>query len=113
MSAPVELLGEQFESFEKQDHALRMGMWTFLASELLLFSGLFALYAAYRTMYGVDFEAAIKHNTLWYGTINTYILLTSSFTVALTVWAVRRGRNGLCAALLAVTILQGLAFRVL
>jgi cytochrome c oxidase subunit III len=112
MSARVELLAEQFESFEQQDHALRLGMWTFLASELLLFSGLFALYAAYRTMYGADFVAALKHNTIWYGTINTYILLTSSFTVALTVWAVRHGRIRLCAGLLAVTALQGFAFLV-
>jgi cytochrome c oxidase subunit 3 len=110
VSAPVELLGEQFESFEQQDHALRLGMWVLLASELLLFSGLFALYAAYRAMYGADFVAAIRHNTLFYGTLNTYVLLTSSFTVALTIWAIRHGREKLCAALLAATALQGFAF---
>jgi cytochrome c oxidase subunit 3 len=109
----VELLAEQFDSFEQQDHALRLGMWAFLGSELLLFAGFFALYAAYRTMYGVDFAAAIKHNTLLYGTINTLILLTSSFTVALTVWAIRLARPRLCAALLGVTLLQGGAFLVI
>ena len=86
-------LHEQFEDLEKQTHAARLGMWAFLASEVLLFGGLFTLYAAYRTMYGSDFEEAIKHNTLIYGTVNTFILLTSSFTVALTVWAVRRGTS--------------------
>ena len=109
----TENLAEQFSSFETQDHALRLGMWTFLASELLLFSGMFALYASYRAMYGADFEAAIKHNTLLYGTINTYLLLTSSFTVALTVWATRRGQPRLTALLLGVTILQGIAFLII
>jgi cytochrome c oxidase subunit 3 len=113
MSAPAEILGEQFDSLEQQEHALRLGMWTFLASEMLLFAGFFALYAAYRAMFSVDFAAAVKHNTLTYGTVNTFILLTSSFTVALTVWAVRHGRPRLCAVLLGVTILQGLAFLVL
>jgi cytochrome c oxidase subunit 3 len=113
VSAHSEVLGEQFESLEKQDHALRLGMWTFLASEILLFAGLFALYAAYRTMYGADFEAAIKHNTLAYGTVNTYILLTSSFTVALTIWAIRREKIRLCAFLLGVTAFQGCIFLVL
>ena len=62
---PAPKLGEQFGSYSVQEHALRLGMWAFLGSELLLFAGLFALYAAYRTMYGPDFEAAIRHNTLW------------------------------------------------
>ena len=48
-------LGEQFESLEKQDHAARLAMWVFLASELLLFAALFALYTAYRAMYPDDF----------------------------------------------------------
>jgi cytochrome c oxidase subunit 3 len=113
VSAQTEVLGEQFDSMEQQDHALRLGMWTFLASELLLFAGFFALYAAYRTMYRADFAAAIHHNSLFYGTVNTFVLLTSSFTVALTIWAVRHGRPRLCAAFLGVTILQGLTFLVL
>ena len=44
-------LAEQFEDLDKQAHAARLGMWVFLASELLLFAGLFALYAGYRAMY--------------------------------------------------------------
>jgi cytochrome c oxidase subunit 3 len=109
---PAPKLGEQFGSYSVQEHALRLGMWAFLGSELLLFAGLFALYAAYRTMYGPDFEAAIRHNTLWYGTINTFILLTSSLTVALSVWAVRREKFKLVVFFLFITILQGAAFLV-
>jgi cytochrome c oxidase subunit III len=90
MTAPT--LGEQYASLERQAVTLRFGMWVFLASELLLFSGLFVLYAAYRAMYRVDFVDALRHNTIVYGTANTYVLLTSSFTIALSVWCVRRDR---------------------
>ena len=44
MRAPS--LREQFEDLDKQAHAARLGMWAFLGSELLLFAGLFTLYAA-------------------------------------------------------------------
>jgi cytochrome c oxidase subunit 3 len=112
MAMPL-LLDEQYSSWPRREHALRFGMWTFLASEILLFGGLFTLYAGYRAMYPAEFEEAIRHNTVAYGTINTYILLTSSFTVALTVWAVRHGRPRWATWLLLVTALQGMAFLVL
>ena len=106
-------LGEQFGSFPQQNHALRFGMWVFLASEVLLFAALFALYGGYRAMYGRDFEEAIKHNTLAYGTLNMYVLLTSSFTAALAVWAARRGRPRLVIGLLLSTMVLGLVFIVI
>jgi cytochrome c oxidase subunit III len=106
-------LGEQFESFERQSDALRFGMWVFLASELLLFSGLFALYAAYRAEYGSEFVQALHKNTIAYGTANMYVLLTSSFTVALGVREIRRGAQTRAAAWLVVSALFGLAFLVI
>lgn len=106
-------LGEQYGDFAQQDHTLKFGMWVFLASEVLLFAALFALYAAYRTMYVDDFRAAIEHNTLAYGTVNMFVLLVSSFTVALSVWAVRHGRNGTAVALQLTTIALGIAFLVI
>ena len=106
-------LGEQYGDFAQQDHTLKFGMWVFLASEVLLFAALFALYAAYRTMYVDDFRAAIEHNTLAYGTVNMFVLLVSSFTVALSVWAVRHGRNGTAVALQLATIALGIAFLVI
>jgi cytochrome c oxidase subunit 3 len=110
---PAVSLAEQFSSYERQDHALRLGMWTFLASELLLFSGLFALYGGYRVMFPDDFRQAVKHNTLVYGTINTYVLLTSSLTAASAVWAARRGMRRAIVALLGATIVMGAAFLVI
>ena len=87
----------QYESLERQHTTARLGMWVFLGSESLLFAGLFALYAAYRFAYPVEFHAASAHANLVIGTVNTYILLTSSLTVAL----------------LGATIVFGLAFDVL
>jgi cytochrome c oxidase subunit III len=103
-------LGEQYADWTQQDHTLRFGMWVFLASEVLLFAALFALYGGYRAMYGEEFYRAVKHNTLPYGTVNTYILLSSSFTVALSVWATRKGHYRLIIAMLATTIALGAAF---
>jgi cytochrome c oxidase subunit 3 len=108
MSAPI--LGEQYSSLEQQADSQRFGMWLFLASELLLFSGLFALYAGYRAHTGQQFVAALHENTLVYGTINTYVLLTSSFTVALAVGAVRSGELRRARGLILLSALLGCAF---
>ena len=110
MTAPI--LGEQYGSLQRQSVTLRFGMWVFLASELLLFSGFFTLYAAYRSMYGAEFIAALHHNTIVYGTVNMYILLTSSFTVALSVYAVRHDALARATWLLVASAALGIAFLV-
>ena len=110
---PVPSLAEQYSGYPRQERTLRFGMWVFLASESLLFAGLFALYAAYRSMYLADFDDAVRHNTLVYGTVNTYILLSSSFTVALSVWATRKTRPRLVVLLLLATAALGATFLVL
>lgn len=111
MTAPI--LGEQYASLERQSVTLRFGMWLFLASELLLFSGFFVLYAAYRGMYRDEFVAALHHNTIVYGTANMYVLLTSSFTVALSVHAVRHGALRRALWLVLASAGLGVAFLVI
>jgi cytochrome c oxidase subunit III len=108
MHAP--LLHEQFEDLDKQAHAARLGMWVFLASELLLFAGLFALYAGYRVMYPVTFAQAVAHDDVALGSANTAILITSSLTVALSVHACRRGRPRRAGWLLVASLAFGLLF---
>ncbi len=103
-------LAVQFQSLEVQAHAARLGMWLFLASELLLFGGLFALYAAYRILHGADFLAAAGHNSRTLGTVNTVVLISSSFTVAMAVHAMRGERPRRAALLLGLTILLALGF---
>lgn len=99
-----------FESLEKQEHAARVGMWVFLASETLLFAALFGLYFSYRVMYTHDFTHAIGHNYLAIGTINTVILLTAGFFVAWAVHAMRGGRRLTTAFMLALAVGLGVLF---
>jgi cytochrome c oxidase subunit 3 len=106
-------LYEQFEDLDKQAHAARLGMWAFLATEILLFAGLFTLYACYRVMYPVDFALAVEHDNVAIGTSNTLILITSSFTVAMALHAVRGDRPRRAALLLVFSIACGLLFLVL
>jgi cytochrome c oxidase subunit 3 len=105
-----EHVAEHFEDLEKQAHAARLGMWVFLGSEVLFFAGLFALYVAYRTEHPYGFGVGVEHNTLLWGSINTAVLLVSSYSVAVAVHALRRGRNALSALLLGLTLLLGSTF---
>jgi len=70
----------------------KTGMWLFLFTELLLFGGLFVIYAVYRGMYEPEFhEAAHELNKLM-GVTNTFVLLTSSLTMVMAVGALQRNR---------------------
>ena len=88
----------------------KMGMWFFLFTEILFFGGMFLLYAVFRSQYARAFHDAARGEDLLLGTINTVILLTSSFTIALAVAAVKRGEQVLSSRLQLATILLGLAF---
>jgi len=106
-------LAEQFEDLEKQAHAYRLGMWTFLASEALLFAGLFALYGAYRVMYPVEFATGVAHGNAIVGGVNTCVLITSSLAVALSVHFVRMDRPRIAGFLLVLALAMGCAFLAL
>lgn len=89
-----------------------IGMWLFLYSEIILFGGLFVLYAVYFHRYTSDFiEGGLKLNRV-IGAINTVILLASSFTVACSITAVRTRRKPLAIASLVFAIACGLVFLV-
>jgi cytochrome c oxidase subunit III len=103
----------QYDSLERQHVTARLGMWVFLSSESLLFAGLLALYAAYRLAYPAEFHAASAHANLVIGTVNTYLLLTSSLTMALAIHATRRGQRRRTVALLVATMAMGATFDVL
>lgn len=106
-------LGVQYDSIDRQRATARLGMWIFLASESLLFAALFALYAAYRIAYPAEFHAAAAHADVAIGTTNTFLLLTSSLTVALALDATKRGHRRAALAFLVVTISLGLTFELL
>lgn len=104
------LHAEHFESAPKQAQAARLGMWIFLASEFLLFAGLFALYGGYRAHAPTAFEEGVRHSTKALGSLNTAVLLVSSTAAALSVHAARAGRRKRAMLLLASTIALGLVF---
>lgn len=79
-----------FEDAAQQYEAATLGMWTFLATEVLFFGGLFMGYITYRHAYPGEFAVASQETNLFFGTLNTFILLTSSLTMALAVQAAQR-----------------------
>jgi cytochrome c oxidase subunit 3 len=103
-------VAEQFDDMPQQQEASTLGMWTFLATEVLFFGGMFMSYIVYRHTYPQAFAEASKHTIVLYGTINTAILLTSSLTMALAVHAAQKGRNQALLNFLLVTILLACAF---
>ncbi len=103
-------LAEQFEDLNQQQEAARLGLWTFLATEVLFFGGLFMGYIVYRHAYPHAFAVASKHTNLLYGTVNTAILLTSSLTMALAVHAAQAGKTRQLVRFLLITIFFALAF---
>lgn len=103
----------QYDSLARQHATARVGMWLFLGSESLLFAGLLALFTAYRISYPVAFAAAAQHANVLLGTINTYVLVTSSLTVALALSAAQRDRRRAVVIWLLVSIALGLTFDLL
>jgi cytochrome c oxidase subunit 3 len=96
----------------RDDVGTRMGMWLFLFTELILFGGLFIVYAVYRYKYSAEFQLASRELDTFVGTVNTIILLTSSLTVALSIAAMQNGRKGLSQLFVGMTLILALAFLV-
>jgi len=90
----------------------KMGMWLFLFSELLLFGGLFILYAVSLNRHGAAFAAAGQELDWMLGTLNTLVLLTSSLTAALAVSAIQQGKAQMALRCLWATIGFALGFLV-
>lgn len=90
----------------------KIGMWLFLFTEILLFGGLFLLYSAYRARYPQDFHEAGQHLNHVIGVANTFVLLTSSLTMALSISAIQQGKKRLSLVLLGSTIAMGCVFLV-
>jgi cytochrome c oxidase subunit 3 len=99
-----------FEALEQQAHAAKIGMAAFLASEVLLFAGLFTTFFAYRTAHGAAFAAGAVANTKTLGSINTGVLLASSGLVAFGVQEIRRARAAQTRGLLSGAIALGVTF---
>jgi cytochrome c oxidase subunit 3 len=103
-------VAHQFDDAEQQRAAATLGMWAFLATEVMFFGVLFLLYSVYRAAYQDAFAAASAHLSRWLGGFNTLVLLTSSFTMALAVHHARAGDNRRVARFVLLTMLFGAGF---
>lgn len=90
----------------------KLGMWLFLYTEIILFGGLFVLYAVYFARYTPEFIEGGKELNRIFGLVNTLILLISSFTVAAAITAVQKQDKSKALAGLAISIFCGLIFLV-
>ncbi|RZI44023.1 cytochrome c oxidase subunit 3 family protein [Herbaspirillum sp. HC18] len=105
-------LAEQFDTPAQQGQAGVLGMWIFLATELMFFGPLFFGYVYGRVHYPEGFAAASRHTSVLLGTINTAVLLTSSLLMAMAVEARKAGTRSAGRLLLAVAAL-GIVFLVI
>ena len=99
-----------FVDAEQQRDASTLGMWLFLATEIMFFGGMFCAYLIYRSWYYNEFAAGSRSLDITLGTINTAVLICSSLTVALAVRAAQMGKRKLLVTLLLLTIVFGFAF---
>ncbi len=97
-------VAHHFDNAEQQFESGKLGMWIFLATEILLFGGLFCAYAVYRSNHPEIFVYAHRFLDKTLGAINTAVLICSSFTMALAVRAAQLGRRRQLVALLGATL---------
>ena len=105
-----EALTFQYAEPAQQREAVTLGMWAFLATEVLFFGALVAAYFNYRIWFGAEFIAAVRMTKVAFGTINTGVLLTSSACMAMAVKTYEEGSRRAPVLWLSATALLGLAF---
>lgn len=112
-SAESLALREQFSTPQQQRDTATVGMWFFLATEVMFFGGLFAAFAIYRMYYAQGFLEGSHGMTLLIGSVNTAVLFTSSLTMSLAIASISRGKQVQTYILLVTTALIGVLFLVL
>jgi cytochrome c oxidase subunit 3 len=112
-SAPSSHLAHHFVDSDQQFNSAKLGMWIFLVTELLFFGGLFCAYIIYRAWYPELYVAASVQLDTVMGTINTAVLITSSLTMALSIWAAQHNKQKLIIYNLIATIVLAFIFMVI
>jgi cytochrome c oxidase subunit III len=104
-------LAHHFDDPEQQRDSALLGMWAFLATEVMFFGGVLTAYTVYRVVYPAEFAAASHFGLdLWIGGFNTLVLLGSSLAVALAVHASQSRRGRATVGFLLLTIVLGASF---
>lgn len=103
-------LAPYFSNLQQQHEANTLGMWVFLGTEVMFLGSVFLAYAVYRFAYPEAFAAASRDLNLTLSTINTFLLLCSSLTMALAVHAAQTDKRKALVTFLLLTLLLGSAF---
>lgn len=103
-------LAHHFEDRGQQDEAHSLGLWIFLATEIMFFGGLFLAFTVYHILYPDAFGLASSRLSVLWGVINTVVLLFSSFTMAMGVYFAQVGNRKLLVTALSLTFLCAVAF---
>lgn len=106
-------LAHHFEDRSQQDEAHSLGLWVFLATEVMFFGGLFLAFTVYHVLFPEAFGVASGELSVSWGVINTVILLFSSFTMAMAVHSAQTGQQKKLVRFLAITIICALGFMVI
>jgi cytochrome c oxidase subunit III len=101
-----------FATMEQQVDTTKIGMWLFLATEILLFGGLFVGFGLMQQRYPREFVEAHEHLTRWQGALNTIVLLFSSFTMVMAVDSAKKNKKDATARYLIITIVCACIFLV-
>ena len=100
------------EHEHRDDTGSKLGMWIFIFTELLLFGGLFLVYAVSRAKYFEDFHVAAHQLNVFIGAVNTIVLLVSSMTIAMSITAIQKNDKRLALLLLSITFFLAFVFLV-
>src|SRR5262249_55628764 len=106
-------LQHHFDNLEQQKESATLGMWLFLGAGIMFFGGLFTAYVVYRMAFPRVFAASSHHLNVLLGGINTAVLIGSSLTMALAIWAAQLDRRRLIVIFLLCTVALGSTFLVI
>lgn len=103
-------LQHQFDDMEQQIDSVTIGMWTFLAQEIMFFGGLFTAYLVFRSKFPMAFAAGSNHLDPFWGGLNTLVLIVSSLTMALTVYYAQKSNRNMQVLMIILTMFFGSVF---
>jgi len=99
-----------FDSMHQQTQSTLLGIWLFMAQEILFFGGLFTAYTVYRILYPTAWHLGAASQNLWLGTLNTVVLIGSSVTIVMAVHAARHNQRMQVMKWFALTLILGSVF---
>ncbi len=101
-----------FVDLHQQEEAEKLGMWTFLITEVMFFGALFTAYTVYRNMYPEAFLLASSHLDWKLGGLNTLVLIVSSLTMAMSIRGAQTRKRGVMLVNIVLTMILGATFLV-